>query len=96
MQGLAKLLVIDDDASSRLNLSNILEFVGESCEAVSSDQLGDVDWSELWSGCIIGNISSASAATTVMAHLSDAYHIPLLDVWNPLPLCQSTLSRVPL
>lgn len=78
MQGLAKLLVIDDDASSRLNLSNILEFVGESCEAVSSDQLGDVDWSELWSGCIIGNISSASAATTVMAHLSDAYHIPLL------------------
>lgn len=65
MQGLAKLLVIDDDASSRLNLSNILEFVGESCEAVSSDQLGDVDWSELWSGCIIGNISSASAATTV-------------------------------
>jgi len=78
MQGLAKLLVIDDDASSRLNLSNILEFVGENCEAVSSDQLGDVDWSELWSGCIIGNISSASAATTVMAHLSDAYHIPLL------------------
>ncbi|AXY00576.1 hypothetical protein D1115_04345 [Vibrio alfacsensis] len=29
MQGLAKLLVIDDDAPSRLNISNILEFVGE-------------------------------------------------------------------
>ncbi len=45
MQGLAKLLVIDDDASSRLNLSNIFEFVGEIFEAVSSDKRGDFDWS---------------------------------------------------
>jgi sigma-54 specific flagellar transcriptional regulator A len=90
MQGLAKLLVIDDDASSRLNLSNILEFVGESCEAVSSEQLGNVDWSELWSGCIVGNISSGSAATTVMAHLNDAYHIPLL-VMGRFPLSVDNL-----
>ena len=87
MQGLAKLLVIDDDAPSRLNISNILEFVGESCEAVSSDQLGDVDWSAVWSGCIVGNISAGHAATAVMAHLKEAYHIPLLVMGSfPLPV----------
>ncbi|CAM2747807.1 sigma-54 dependent transcriptional regulator [Vibrio mytili] len=78
MQGLAKLLVIDDDATSRLNLSNILEFVGESCEAVSSDQLIELDWSGLWSGCIVGNIEVGSASTNVVTHLSRANHIPLL------------------
>ncbi|AYO10066.1 sigma-54 dependent transcriptional regulator [Vibrio campbellii] len=87
MQGLAKLLVIDDDAPSRLNISNILEFVGESCEAVSSDQLGDVDWSAVWSGCIVGNISAGHAATAVMAYLNEAYHIPLLVMGSfPLPV----------
>ncbi len=85
MQGLAKLLVIDDDASSRLNLSNILEFVGESCDAVSTEQLGDIDWSEQWSGCIVGNISSGSAAISVIRHLKDAYHIPLL-IMGSFPL----------
>ncbi|AUW04308.1 sigma-54 dependent transcriptional regulator [Vibrio campbellii] len=87
MQGLAKLLVIDDDAPSRLNISNILEFVGESCEAVSSDQLGDVDWSAVWSGCIVGNISAGHSAMAVMAHLNEAYHIPLLVMGSfPLPV----------
>ncbi|MEX3073722.1 sigma-54 dependent transcriptional regulator [Vibrio alginolyticus] len=87
MQSLAKLLVIDDDASSRLNLSNILEFVGESCEAVSSDKLGDIDWSEQWSGCIVGNIWPDSAAETVREHLNNAYHIPLLIMSSfPLPV----------
>ncbi|HCE3065161.1 TPA: sigma-54-dependent Fis family transcriptional regulator [Vibrio parahaemolyticus] len=87
MQGLAKLLVIDDDASSRLNLSNILEFVGESCEAVGSEQLGDVDWSSVWSGSIVGNISAGRAATAVMTRLNDAYHIPLLVLGSfPLPV----------
>ncbi|AIV06384.1 MULTISPECIES: sigma-54 dependent transcriptional regulator [Vibrio] len=87
MQGLAKLLVIDDDAPSRLNISNILEFVGESCEAVSSDQLGDVDWSSVWSGCIVANISAGQAATAVMTQLNEAYHIPLLVMGSfPLPV----------
>ncbi|TMX68864.1 sigma-54 dependent transcriptional regulator [Vibrio rotiferianus] len=85
MQGLAKLLVIDDDAPSRLNISNILEFVGESCDAVSSKQLDEVDWSGVWSGCIVGNISNAQTMTQVIAYLSQAHHIPLL-VMGPLPL----------
>ncbi|MCS0394748.1 sigma-54 dependent transcriptional regulator [Vibrio diabolicus] len=87
MQGLAKLLVIDDDASSRLNLSNILEFVGENCEAVSSDQLSDVDWSSVWSCCIVGNIPAGQAANTVISHLNSSYHIPLLVMGRfPLPV----------
>ena len=92
MQGLAKLLVIDDDAPSRLNISNILEFVGESCEAVSSDQLGDVDWSAVWSGCIVGNISAGHSATAVKAHLNEAHHIPLL-VMSSFPLLVDDLPN---
>ncbi|MGR5131457.1 sigma-54 dependent transcriptional regulator [Vibrio alfacsensis] len=78
MQGLAKLLIIDDDAQSRLAISNILEFVGESCEAVSSEQLGELDWSGVWAGCIVSNISAGWASTTLMSHLKQAHHIPLL------------------
>ncbi|MGR4991166.1 sigma-54 dependent transcriptional regulator [Vibrio sp. WZ-1] len=92
MQGLAKLLVIDDDASSRLNISNILEFVGESCDAVSSKQLDEVDWSGVWSGCIVGNISNAQTMTQVIAYLSQAHHIPLL-VMGPLPLSVDELPN---
>ncbi len=92
MQSLAKLLVIDDDASSRLNLSNILEFVGESCAAISSEQLDDIDWSDLWSGCIVGNISSDSAAKVVMGHLKNAHHIPLL-ILGSFPLSADDLPN---
>ncbi|MGR5452692.1 sigma-54 dependent transcriptional regulator [Vibrio alfacsensis] len=78
MQGLAKLLIIDDDVQNRLAISNILEFVGESCEAVSSEQLGELDWSGVWAGCIVSNISAGWASTTLMSYLKQAHHIPLL------------------
>lgn len=78
MQGLAKLLVIEDDAQARINLSNILEFVGEQCEAISSDQLDDLDWSQVWAGCILGSLSSDSLPTKLSEKLSQANHIPLL------------------
>lgn len=48
MQSLAKLLVIEDDAAIRLNLSVILEFVGEQCEVIESTQLAQVNWSAVW------------------------------------------------
>lgn len=87
MQGLAKLLIIDDDAQSRLAISNILEFVGESCEAVSSEQLGELDWSGVWAGCIVSNVSAGWASTTLMSHLKQAHHIPLLIMGSfPLPV----------
>lgn len=74
MQGLAKLLVIEDDAQARTNLSNILEFVGEQCEAISSDQVEGIDWSAIWSGCIVGSLTS----NKLPEQLFYANHIPLL------------------
>ncbi|NRB65940.1 MAG: sigma-54-dependent Fis family transcriptional regulator [Vibrio sp.] len=80
MQGLAKLLVIEDDAQARINLSNILEFVGEQCEAISSAQLNDVNWSDVWAGCIVGSLQSQNFSTQMSTQLSQANHIPLLIV----------------
>ncbi len=78
MQGLAKLLVIDDNDQSRLNLHNILEFVGEHCEVIRSDQLDDVDWNNVWSGCIIGELEAGNVQPELSSALAKANHIPLL------------------
>ncbi|MEF1283858.1 sigma-54 dependent transcriptional regulator [Vibrio sp. M250220] len=78
MQGLTKLLVIEDDVQARINLSNILEFVGEQCEAISSDQLDDLDWSRVWAGCILGSLNDKKLSTKLSDKLSKANHIPLL------------------
>lgn len=78
MQGLAKLLVIEDDVQARINLSNILEFVGEQCEAISSDQLEDLDWSQVWAGCILGSLANDKLPTKLSDKLLQANHVPLL------------------
>ncbi|EGA71360.1 polar flagellar protein FlaK [Vibrio sinaloensis DSM 21326] len=78
MQGLAKLLVIEDDAQARTNLSNILEFVGEQCEAISSDQIDDLDWTSVWAGCIVGSVAGNKLPANLSEKLSQANHIPLL------------------
>ena len=78
MQGLAKILVIEDDAQARINLSNILEFVGEQCEAITFDCLDDIDWSIAWAGCILGTLSSNLSLSKLNNKLSQANHIPLL------------------
>ena len=78
MQGLAKILVIEDDAQARINLSNILEFVGEQCEAVTFDCLEDIDWSIAWAGCILGTLQGNLSSSQLNNKLSQANHIPLL------------------
>ncbi len=78
MQGLAKLLVIEDNAQARTNLSNILEFVGEQCEAIHSDQIDTIDWSQLWTGCIIGSLQGGQLSAALSEKLFKANHIPLL------------------
>ncbi len=78
MQGLAKLLVIEDDPSIRLSLSTILEFVGEQCEVIESSQLDQIDWSAVWAGCILGSISAQTLSESLSETLSKANHIPLL------------------
>ncbi|CAV17811.1 MULTISPECIES: sigma-54 dependent transcriptional regulator [Vibrio] len=79
MQGLAKLLVVDDNAQNRHNLSTILEFVGESCEVISSEQAHKVDWSLQWAGCIIGSIKAKGFAL-LNEKLVHVNHIPLLVI----------------
>ncbi|MGO2320106.1 MAG: sigma-54 dependent transcriptional regulator [Vibrio toranzoniae] len=80
MQGLAKLLVVDDNAQDRHNLSTILEFVGESCEVISSEQARKVDWSLPWAGCIIGSIKGKGFNILLNEQLVHANHIPLLVI----------------
>ena len=78
MQGLAKLLVIEDDPSIRLNLSIILEFVGEQCEVVESSLADQVNWSATWTGCILGSLKDHKLSESLASSLASANHIPLL------------------
>ncbi|MCX9537190.1 sigma-54-dependent Fis family transcriptional regulator [Vibrio cholerae] len=78
MQSLAKLLVIEDDAAIRLNLSVILEFVGEQCEVIESTQIDQINWSAVWGGCILGSLRGQALSEQLIQSLIKANHIPLL------------------
>ncbi|EKG0011060.1 sigma-54 dependent transcriptional regulator [Vibrio cholerae] len=78
MQSLAKLLVIEDDAAIRLNLSVILEFVGEQCEVIESTQIDQINWSAVWGGCILGSLRGQALSEPLIQSLTKANHIPLL------------------
>lgn len=80
MQGLAKLLVIEDDADLRLQLATIFEFVGEPAEVISSDLIDSISWSNPWICCVVGAIESAGALPAIQAKLKQATHIPLLSL----------------
>ncbi|MGR5488932.1 AAA family ATPase, partial [Vibrio alfacsensis] len=70
MQGLAKLLVIADDPQIRTNLNTILEFVGEHCVAIPSTDINQIDWSQTWSGCIVGALESPNLSQVLLSQLS--------------------------
>lgn len=78
MQSVAKLLVIEDDAAIRLNLSVILEFVGEQCEVIESTQIDQINWSAVWGGCILGSLRGQVLSEQLIQYLTKANHIPLL------------------
>lgn len=78
MQGLAKLLVIADDSQVRTNLITVLEFVGQHCLVVSSEQLDQIDWSQPWSAGIIGALADSKLSHRLLSKLNQANHIPLL------------------
>ncbi len=80
MQGLAKLLIIDDDTQSRINLSNIFGFVGEDCQAISTAQFNEVDWSSVWTACIVVFPNLNVSSDSFLTHLKQNYHIPLLFI----------------
>ncbi|MGF1749502.1 MULTISPECIES: sigma-54 dependent transcriptional regulator [Vibrio] len=78
MHGLAKLLVIADDEQIRTNLNTILEFVGEHCVTIPSSDIQQVDWSQAWSGCIVGALAHPTFSDALLTQLSRSNHIPLL------------------
>ena len=78
MQGLAKLIVIEDDSAVRSYLNTILEFVGEQCEAITSSQIDQIDWSSVWAGCILGSLRSQVLPKALSDSLLRANHIPVI------------------
>ncbi|WP_394241755.1 sigma-54 dependent transcriptional regulator [Vibrio astriarenae] len=78
MQGLLKILVIEDDAQLRNNLSNIFEFVGEPSHAISSEQAESIDWSASWTACVLGTSSNKQLPAALRERILKANHIPLL------------------
>jgi len=80
MHRLAKMLVIEDDESIRLQLTTILEFIGEHALVIHSNQVDSVKWTTEWSACILGGIRDADRAAVVMKKIHDAIQIPILTL----------------
>jgi sigma-54 specific flagellar transcriptional regulator A len=87
MQGLAKLLIIEDDAQMQAHLGTIFEFVGEHAEVLGSDEIDRIDFCKTWAGCVLGSINNPSIVTALSNKLESAVHIPLLTLSaSPLKL----------
>ena len=80
MQGLAKLLIIEDDEALRLQLSTILEFIGEQTEIYHSDEIGSINWSVEWSACILGSVENNDSLGFLSDKLKKTIHIPILTL----------------
>lgn len=83
MQDLAKLLVIEDNKKTRLKISTILDFLGEHAEYYGSEDISRVDWSNDWSGCILGSFSDSDVYEKLAQNLQKSIHIPLLALGSP-------------
>ncbi|MBL4830786.1 MAG: sigma-54-dependent Fis family transcriptional regulator [Aliivibrio sp.] len=79
MHGLAKILVVEDDNQNRHDLGVILEFIGEQCQLVSSQELEAVNWDAPWTACLLGHVGEV---TSVVSKLSSANHIPVVTLEN--------------
>lgn len=82
MNRLAKMLVIEDKEDVRLQLTTILEFIGENALIIHSDQLDAVKWTTEWSACILGTIKDRESAAIVTQKIHNAIHIPTLILGN--------------
>ena len=65
MQGLAKLLIIEDDTQMQTHLGTIFEFIGEHAEVLGSDGIDRIDFSKTWAGCVLGSINNPSIVTAL-------------------------------
>ncbi|EAS44543.1 sigma-54-dependent Fis family transcriptional regulator [Photobacterium profundum] len=82
MQGLAKILVIDDDLQHRHDLSVILNFVGEQHEAVSTNEVDSSLWEKAWGACLLGKINSGKSLNKISDFLRIHNHIPVIALSN--------------
>ncbi|MBM7036335.1 sigma-54 dependent transcriptional regulator [Vibrio ulleungensis] len=78
MHTATKVLVIEDDRQLQRDIQTILHFVGEECQVVASQDLNQVDFSTVWTGCILGNCSTSADYATVVGTIQTQSHIPLL------------------
>ncbi len=78
MQSVAKILVIDDDAQSRHDLSVIFDFVGEQCQAVPLQDVDETLSKNSWNACFIGKVTSKKTLLATLEKLSNDKHIPLI------------------
>ncbi|MDA9557527.1 sigma-54-dependent Fis family transcriptional regulator [Vibrio sp.] len=80
MQDLTKWIVVEDDAQWRVSLHSIVEFIGEKCEVMSSEQALKLDFDANWAGCILGSIASAANIEALYTRLCRNDSIPLLSL----------------
>nr|WP_086941116.1 sigma-54 dependent transcriptional regulator [Thaumasiovibrio occultus] len=78
MQGVAKILVIDDEAQSRHDLGVIFEFVGEPCVCLPLSLVEKTLPEHAWKACFVGKIASKRALTAVLDTINEQTHLPML------------------
>lgn len=78
MQGLTKILVIEDDETFRHDLGVILEFIGEQYLLCSANELNDMHWKQAEDICFLGNIHSSSRLSQIINNLATNKSIPII------------------
>jgi sigma-54 specific flagellar transcriptional regulator A len=78
MQGLSKILVVDDDEQQCRDLGVILEFIGETFHLAGSEEFDDSLLGQQWKACMVGNIASPTELNRLFASLGKHTHIPVL------------------
>ncbi|WP_097356945.1 sigma-54 dependent transcriptional regulator [Candidatus Enterovibrio escicola] len=78
MQGLTKILVIEDDEKFRHDLGVILEFIGEQYQLCSTIKLNDMHWKQADGPCFLGNINSTQSLSQILGNLVINNHIPII------------------
>lgn len=78
MQGLAKILVIEDDSQHRHDIGVILDFVGENCVLATSKDVPQIKWDDSWEACFLGHINTSAHFPNILEKLSVHNHIPVI------------------
>ncbi|WP_413110713.1 sigma-54 dependent transcriptional regulator [Thaumasiovibrio sp. DFM-14] len=78
MQGVAKVLVIDDEPQSRRDLGVIFEFMGKKVHAIALSELDETLNTQPWQACFVGHIHSNHKLRPALETLFSSRHIPLI------------------